>query len=166
MEKLIEERTGAKPGTVGGMFKLNPKVDDIPEGLESADQRHHSPRHRGSRRSPPQAATVPRARSVRMLLKHLVLETDEVTVVDMEAGIEHLDEGYGRVLVDAFIVVVEPGQRSVQTANTVKDLAKDWASRRSMSSPTRCGTTMTLHFWKAILRTWNSLAPSSSASPS
>jgi len=30
---LIEERTGAKPGTSGGLFKLNPKVDDLPEKL-------------------------------------------------------------------------------------------------------------------------------------
>ena len=28
---LIEERTGAKPGAVGGYFKLNPRVDDIPD---------------------------------------------------------------------------------------------------------------------------------------
>src|SRR3990170_5272964 len=31
MDELIEERTGAKPGTVGGFFTLNPRVDDIPE---------------------------------------------------------------------------------------------------------------------------------------
>ena len=31
MDALIEERTGAKPGTVGGFFTLNPRVDDIPE---------------------------------------------------------------------------------------------------------------------------------------
>ena len=31
MDELIEERTGAKPGAVGGFFTLNPRVDDIPE---------------------------------------------------------------------------------------------------------------------------------------
>src|SRR4030067_1537787 len=31
MDALIEERTGAKPGTIGGFFTLNPRVDDIPE---------------------------------------------------------------------------------------------------------------------------------------
>src|SRR3972149_7972199 len=31
MDALIEERTGAKPGSIGSYFKLNPKVDDIPE---------------------------------------------------------------------------------------------------------------------------------------
>ena len=33
MADLVEERTGAKPGTSGGIFKINPKVDDIPEGV-------------------------------------------------------------------------------------------------------------------------------------
>ncbi len=31
MADLIEERTGAKPGSGATFFKLNPKVDDIPE---------------------------------------------------------------------------------------------------------------------------------------
>src|SRR4030042_2655781 len=33
MEDLIFERTGAKPRTAGGFFKLNPRVDDLPEAL-------------------------------------------------------------------------------------------------------------------------------------
>jgi len=33
MKELIEERTGAAPGSMGGIFKLNPKVDDLPEKL-------------------------------------------------------------------------------------------------------------------------------------
>src|SRR5919108_3561663 len=31
MSDLIYERTGARPGSVGGFFTLNPRVDDIPE---------------------------------------------------------------------------------------------------------------------------------------
>ena len=31
MDALIEERTGAKPGTSAPLFKLNPKIDDIPD---------------------------------------------------------------------------------------------------------------------------------------
>ncbi len=42
----------------------------------------------------------------------------------MEAGIEHLTRGTAEG-VDAFIVVVEPGQRSIQTAIAVKGLAKE-----------------------------------------
>jgi len=35
MADLIEERTGSKPGTVGGVFRMNPKVDDLPEKLSA-----------------------------------------------------------------------------------------------------------------------------------
>jgi CO dehydrogenase maturation factor len=122
MGDLIEERTGAKPGTVGGMFKINPKVDDIPEGFG----------HRvdgiillvmGKAKVAASGCYCPESALLRRLLKHLVLERDEVVVVDMEAGIEHLTRGTAEA-VDAFVVVVEPGQRSVQTAHTVRDLAK------------------------------------------
>jgi CO dehydrogenase maturation factor len=60
---------------------------------------------------------------LRRLLGHLVIERSEVVIVDMEAGIEHLTRGTA-ASVDAFIVVVEPGQRSMQTAKTVKEMAK------------------------------------------
>ncbi|MBF0560327.1 MAG: hypothetical protein HQL08_16275 [Nitrospirae bacterium] len=60
---------------------------------------------------------------LKRLLKHLLVERDEVVIVDMEAGIEHLTRGTAEA-VDAFIVVVEPGQRSIQTAGTVRELAK------------------------------------------
>jgi CO dehydrogenase maturation factor len=61
---------------------------------------------------------------LRRLLRHLVTGREEVVVVDMEAGIEHLTRGTAEA-VDAFIVVVEPGQRSIQTARTVLNLAQD-----------------------------------------
>ncbi len=59
---------------------------------------------------------------LRRLLKHLIVERDEIVIVDMEAGIEHLTRGTAEG-VDAFIVVLEPGQRSIQTAISVKNLA-------------------------------------------
>ena len=48
----------------------------------------------------------------------------DVVVMDMEAGIEHLGRGTAQG-VDAFIVVVEPGERSLQTYRKVKSLGKD-----------------------------------------
>lgn len=122
MQELIEERTGAKPGTLGGIFKLNPKVDDIPEevgyrfdGITLLVA--------GKSKSAASGCYCPENVFLRRLLKHLVVERNEVVIVDMEAGIEHLTRGTAEA-VDAFIVVVEPGQRSIQTANTVKEMAK------------------------------------------
>ncbi len=120
--ELIEERMGTKPGGMGGIFKLNPKVDDLPEGLG----------YRldgitllimGKSKAASSGCYCPENVLLRRLLRHLVVERDEVVIVDMEAGIEHLTRGTADS-VDAFIVVVEPGQRSIQTAGVVKELAK------------------------------------------
>jgi CO dehydrogenase maturation factor len=122
MTEVIEERMGARPGKSGGVFKLNPKVDDIPEEFG----------YRignivllvtGKSKEAASGCYCPENVFLRRLLKHLVVSRDEVVIVDMEAGIEHLTRGTTEA-VDAFIVVVEPGQRSIQTAHTVKELAK------------------------------------------
>jgi CO dehydrogenase maturation factor len=122
MKELIEERTGAKRGTMGGIFKLNPKVDDLSEGIG----------YRingitlltiGKLKAAASGCYCPENILLRNLLKHLMVDRSEVVIVDMEAGIEHLTRGTAES-VDAFIVVVEPGQRSMQTARTVKDMAK------------------------------------------
>ena len=119
--ELIEERTGAKPGTSGGIFKLNPRVDDIPEqfGYRSGNI---VLLRTGKSKEAASGCYCPENVFLRRLLRHLVVSRDEVVIVDMEAGIEHLTRGTAEA-VDAFIVVVEPGQRSIQTANTVRDMA-------------------------------------------
>lgn len=122
LTELIEERTGARPGTQGGMFRLNPRVDDIPE---SFGYRFDGITLLITGRSKEAASGCycPENVLLRRLLRHLVVERDEVVILDMEAGIEHLTRGTSEA-VDAFIVVVEPGQRSIQTAHTVKEMAK------------------------------------------
>lgn len=121
MKDIIEERTGAKPGRMGVVFKLNPRVDDLPEELG----------YRlngiilltiGKVKTAGSGCYCPENVLLRTLLKHLILERDEVVIVDMEAGIEHLTRGTAEA-VDAFIVVVEPGQRSIQTALTINNMA-------------------------------------------
>lgn len=119
---LIEERTGARPGAPGGMFSINPKVDDIPDA--------YGIQHEGVRllvmgKSKEAAAGCycPENVLLRRLVSHLILRRDEVVILDMEAGIEHLTRGTASG-VNAFIVVVEPGQRSLQTARHVEELAK------------------------------------------
>ena len=44
--------------------------------------------------------------------------------MDMEAGLEHLGRGTASIM-DQFVVVIEPGARSIQTYEKVKQLAKD-----------------------------------------
>lgn len=123
LSELIEERTGSKPGTMGGMFRLNPKVDDLPEGL-GYKLNGITLLVMGRAKPASSGCYCPENVLLRRLLKHLVVERDEVVIVDMEAGIEHLTRGTAGS-VDAFIVVVEPGQRSIQTADVVMTMAED-----------------------------------------
>lgn len=119
--ELIEERMGTKPGSMGSVFKLNPKVDDLPEGLGFKFS-GITLLIMGKAKTASSGCYCPENVLLRRLLRHLVVERDEVVIVDMEAGIEHFTRGTADS-VDAFIVVVEPGQRSMQTAGVVKEMA-------------------------------------------
>jgi len=135
LKDLIAERTGAMPGQMGGVFKLNPKVDDIPEEIGYRIGGEGNSRDGivlltiGSSKEAASGCYCPENVFLRRLLKHLIVERDEVVIVDMEAGIEHLTRGTAEG-VDAFIVVVEPGSRSIQTAMTVKEMAKGLGIKR------------------------------------
>jgi CO dehydrogenase maturation factor len=123
MADLIEERTGAKPGTQGAYFRLNPKVSDLPDTYALS--------HEGVRLMV--MGTVDRGGGgcacpenvlLKALMTHLLVHRNDAVILDMEAGVEHLGRGTASS-VDAMIVVVEPGQRSVQTAHQVARLARD-----------------------------------------
>ena len=123
MDALIEERTGAKPGTIGGFFTLNPRVDDIPERF--------SVLHRGVRLLEMGSVDLggsgcicPESAMLKTLFTHLLFRKDDVLLLDMYAGVEHL--GRATVdFVDAMLVVVEPTRRSLGTAVQIKKLAND-----------------------------------------
>ena len=128
MDALIEERTGAKPGTIGGFFTLNPRVDDIPERF--------SVLHRGVRLLEMGAVEMggsgcicPEAAMLKTLFTHLMFRKDDVLLLDMYAGVEHL--GRATVdFVDAMLVVIEPTRRSLGTAAQIKKLANDIGLQR------------------------------------
>ena len=123
MSDLIEERTGAKPGTQAPFFKLNPQVDDIPDRF-SATLNGIKLLIMGTVKKGGGGCMCPESALLRNLLNHLLLRRSEVVIMDMDAGVEHLGRGTTRA-VDAFIIVVEPGRRSIQTAEAIKNLAKD-----------------------------------------
>ncbi len=123
MDELIEERTGAKPGTVGGFFTLNPRVDDIPERF-SISHRGVRLLEMGSVDLGGSGCICPESAMLKTLFTHLLFREDEVLILDMYAGVEHL--GRATVdFVDALIIVVEPTRRSLGTAKQIKKLAND-----------------------------------------
>lgn len=123
MKELIEERTGAKPGSVGGFFKLNPRVDDLPEKC-SVEVDHIKFMRLGGVKKGGGGCICPESTLLKALVAHILLARDEVVVMDMEAGIEHLGRATASAM-DKLIVVVEPGRRSVETAQNIKRLAAE-----------------------------------------
>jgi CO dehydrogenase maturation factor len=123
MDALIEERTGAKPGTLGGFFTLNPRVDDIPERF-SIVSRGVRLLEMGSVDTGGSGCICPEAAMLKTLFTHLLFRKDDVLILDMYAGVEHL--GRATVdFVDAMLIVVEPTRRSLGTAAQIKQLAND-----------------------------------------
>ena len=123
MKNLVNERTSTETGTFNKMFKLNPKVDDIPDKY---CKEYNGVRllTLGTVDSGGSGCVCPEHVLLKRLCSHLILQNKDVVVMDMEAGIEHLGRCTAQG-VDAFIVVVEPGERSLQTYRKVKRLGTD-----------------------------------------
>jgi CO dehydrogenase maturation factor len=123
MDELIYERTGAKPGTVGGFFTINPRVDDIPERF-SVSHRGVRLLEMGAVDTGGSGCICPESALLKTLFTHLLFRKEDVLILDMYAGVEHL--GRATVdFVDAMIIVVEPTRRSLGTAAQIKSLAND-----------------------------------------
>ncbi len=128
MDELITERTGARPGTVGGFFTLNPRVDDIPERFSIV---HRGVRllEMGSVDTGGSGCICPESAMLKTLFTHLLFRKDEILILDMYAGVEHL--GRATVdFVDAMLILVEPTRRSLGTAAQIKKLANDIGMHR------------------------------------
>ena len=121
MRKLVEERTGAN--SENQFYRLNPKVDDIPDtygkvcnGVKLLVL--------GTVETGGGGCVCPEHVMLKRIINNMVLHRDDVVIMDMEAGLEHLGRGTTES-VDQFIVVIEPGARSIQTYKNVKRLASD-----------------------------------------
>ncbi|MEM2094752.1 MAG: P-loop NTPase [Candidatus Bathyarchaeia archaeon] len=121
---LIEEKTGAKPQNYGGVFRISFRVDDIIQRYSIPTPRGPNLIVMGAVRSAGQGCMCPANALVRSLLRYLFTRREEVVIVDLEAGTEHLGRGTAEH-VDAMLIVSEPGARSIETAKRISRLAKD-----------------------------------------
>jgi len=128
MEELICERTGAKPGAPGGFFSLNPRVDDIPDRF-SVEHGGVRLLKLGTIEAGGSGCMCPESALLRALVTHLLLYRDEMMIMDMEAGVEHLGRATAQA-VDGMLVVVEPGRRSLEVAGRIGKLAGDLGLKR------------------------------------
>lgn len=120
MRKLVEERTGADKSNT--FYRINPKVDDIPDtyGKECNGVKLLV---LGTVETAGGGCVCPENVMLRMIINNLILHKNEIAILDMEAGLEHLGRGTTAGM-DQFVVVIEPGARSVQTYRNVKRLAE------------------------------------------
>ena len=123
MGDLIKERTGAAPGEAAPYYKLNPKVEDIPE-KDWVEHNGVKLMVMGHLKKGGSGCYCPENALLEALVAHLLLRRKEIVIMDMEAGVEHLGRATAKA-VDKMIIVVEPGKRSVATAYRIRDLAKD-----------------------------------------
>ncbi len=121
--KLIEERTGAKVKQYGQIFKMNPEVSDIADNF-AYDHKGVALLVLGAVKKGGSGCACPENVLIRALVSDLILHKDETLIMDMEAGIEHLGRATAEG-VDIMIVVIEPGQRSVDSAKSVLRMADE-----------------------------------------
>lgn len=130
MKELIAERTGTGKDAVGAYFRLNPKVSDLPEKY-SLEVGKLKPPAGGLKLLTLGAITqggagcaCPEGAFLKALLMHTILQRQELVLVDLAAGVEFM----GRASVqgiDALVLIVEPGGRSIETANNMAKMAKE-----------------------------------------
>ena len=126
MRTLVEERTGAT--AANKFFKLNPYVADIPDTF-SKDINGVKLLVMGTVDVGGSGCVCPEHVMLKSILSSLTYRKNDVVIMDMEAGLEHLGRGTAMNM-DQFIVVIEPGARSVQTYRNVKRLAADLGVKR------------------------------------
>jgi CO dehydrogenase maturation factor len=120
MRKLVQERTGANDDNK--FYKINPKVDDIPDTY-SKTCNGVKLLVLGTVDTAGSGCVCPEHVMLKRIINHLVLRSNDVVILDMEAGLEHLGRGTTAGM-DQFVVVIEPGARSIQTYKNVKRLAE------------------------------------------
>lgn len=128
LKSLITERTGAEPGKPTIFFTLNPRVDDIPEKFFYRDGNLYLS-IMGTVRGGGMGCTCPENTFLKALLQHLILFQNDIVIMDMEAGIEHLGRGTAQG-VDWLVTVVEPGEKSIDTALKIRKLAGELGIKR------------------------------------
>ncbi|MDR0876120.1 MAG: AAA family ATPase [Clostridiales Family XIII bacterium] len=123
MTDLIAERTGSTKDSFGKFFKINPQVSDIPDRY-AREKNGVRLLVMGTVETGGGGCVCPEHVMLKRIISHLVVGDDSLVILDMEAGLEHLGRGTAG-MVDFFIVVTEPGARSIQTYHRIKKLASD-----------------------------------------
>ncbi|MHC4637890.1 MAG: ATP-binding protein [Planctomycetota bacterium] len=140
MKQLIAERTGTGKEAVGAYFRLNPRVNDLPDkhflNLDSLSPEPHGeatvPALRllvlGAIDKAGAGCACPEGAFLKAMLAHTVLHRKEIVLIDLAAGLEFMGRSSIKGI-DALIVVVEPGSRSTETAVNIAKMGRQLGVR-------------------------------------
>lgn len=128
LRELIAERTGTEPGATGTYFRLNPRVDDLP-GRFWIERDGIRLLALGGVERGGSGCVCPESVLLKALVGHVLLRRDEVVILDMYAGVEHLGRA-SAAGVDAMVIAAEPTRRSLAAAAQIRELAADIGLRR------------------------------------
>ncbi len=120
-EKLVESKTDTG---LSGVYRLSFTVDDVARDFSVPTPCGVNLIVMGTVRSMGSGCTCAANAVVRSLLRHLVVERDEVVLLDLEAGVEHLGRGTAR-RVDTMLIIADSSIKSLETARHIHKLAKD-----------------------------------------
>lgn len=132
MKELIGERTGTDKAAVGAYFRLNPKVSDLPEkhclrldGIGAGKNGAGTVKLfvLGSITQAGAGCACAEGAFLKALLSYTVLQSKEIIIVDLAAGVECMGRSSIKGL-DVLIVVVEPGSRSLATAGHLAEMGR------------------------------------------
>ena len=118
---LIRPKTGT---TYSGVFKLTFTVDDIIRSHAVLTPSGAYLMVMGTVKAMGSGCACPAHSVVKALMRHFVVDRDDVVILDMEAGIEHLGRGTAEH-VDTLLIVTDANQKSLEVARTIFHLAKD-----------------------------------------
>ena len=118
-KELIDERAGGP----AGVFKLNPRVDDIVDKFGVTGPDKVKLLVMGTVERGGSGCMCPASSFLKALMRHVILKLNSVVILDMEAGVEHLGRGTTKGI-DYMIIVVEPGARSIETAGRIAELGR------------------------------------------
>ena len=124
MHDLIEERTGVRPGSsYGAFFRLNPRVDDLIDKLAVSGADGVKLLVLGAMRIGGGGCYCPENVMLKSMFQRVSFR-DEIVIMDLEAGVEHLGRSTAKNM-DLLIIVIEPGMRSIDVAVQIKTMASD-----------------------------------------
>ena len=121
MTTLLVERSGKTEGSP--MYNINPEVNDL---LVDFMHDHDGMKLMvlGAIQTGDKGCACPENNVLRRMLTKLLLAENQVVLLDMEAGVEHL--GRGTIAgIDHLLIVVIPSKSSIRTALKVQKLAQD-----------------------------------------